>query len=277
MFYKFYKPSNVYSNQEIRKLGKKINAKKIGHSGILDQLASGLMIVATDSDTRLLEYLSDKNKAYIVKARFNYSSNTLDTMGEIKKENFQLIFLEDLIKAVDTVSKRKTQIPPLYSAKKINGKRAYNLARNKQTFELKPQNIEVFDYKILDFNFEKQEYTIYFYVSEGTYIRSLLSDIAKELNNASVMFELKRTQVGKIKLGTLKASEFQSLEIDKLFEIPYFFLNLHQNQQLKYGRNFKFKHIDSCIMFLNSNKEVVCVGEVKQEVFYPRKIFLERL
>ncbi|MGZ9755918.1 tRNA pseudouridine(55) synthase TruB [Mycoplasma sp. 5912] len=277
MFYKFFKESGVYSNREIRALGKKLGVKKIGHSGILDQLASGLMIVATDSDTKLLDYISNKNKAYIAKAKFGYSSDTLDSNGDIQKENVKQVNLDNLQQAVYIICTQEFQIPPKYSAKRIKGRRAYDLARQGIDIELKSHKIKVIDYKILDFDYENQEYTIYFLVSNGTYIRVLLEDIAKQLNNSSIMTELKRIKVGNIDIDDLKPTEHQKISIFNLFDYNILKYTENEYKYLINGREFECDYDDGILMWSDAQNQIVSVGLVRNKIFFPKKVFLERL
>ncbi|QKT05201.1 tRNA pseudouridine(55) synthase TruB [Mycoplasma sp. OR1901] len=278
MFYKYHKATGTMTNKSVRGLSKVFFTKKIGHTGILDPLASGLIVVATEYDTKLLEYINHKNKIYIATSQLNLSSDTLDIDGDVTIHNFPKVTLEDLKRAIEIVTKRKTQIPPKYSSKKINGQHAYDLVRQGKEFELKPQNIEVIDYKLIDFDYEKQEYKIMFNVSEGTYIRTLLYDISLELNNTSVMTSLKRTGVGNVNLDDLDIEDYKQIDFDLLFDIESIYLTEEWSKKLFNGQSFKISKEDKDVFFIkNTNNEVCCVGRIESNFFYPKKVFTERL
>ncbi|MBN4083741.1 tRNA pseudouridine(55) synthase TruB [Mycoplasma sp. CSL10137] len=266
------------TNKSVRGLSKVLLTKKIGHTGILDPLASGLVIVATDYDTKLLEYINHKNKIYIANSKFNLGSDTLDIDGELRSYNFPKIKLEELKKAIETVSKRQSQIPPKFSSKKINGQHAYKLAREGKEFELKPQKIKVLEYELISFDYDKQEYEIMFNVSEGTYIRTLLYDISLELNNSSVMTSLKRIGVGKILLDNLEIQKYEKISFDLLFDINSISLTEEIYIKVFNGQSFRISKKDENVFFIkNINNDVCCVGKIKDNFFYPKKVFKERL
>ncbi|WP_322900685.1 tRNA pseudouridine(55) synthase TruB [Mycoplasmopsis felis] len=278
MFYKYHKETNAFSNQTIRQLGKELKVNKVGHTGILDPLASGLMIIATDYDTKLLEYIANKNKVYIATSKLHWNSETLDITGNLTYQENKKVSIEQLKKAIELVCSRTTQIPPKYSAKKINGQRAYDLARENKEFSIKEQKIKVLEYELLNFDYEKQEYIIKFNVSEGTYIRTLLYDISLELNTVSAMSSLKRTGVGNVLLDDLKEKEYQAISLNDLFDIEMYFINKEQAKIIMNGQSIKIKTKNELVFLLNPiTKEVCCVGIVKDNIFYPKKVFNERL
>lgn len=284
MFYKYYKKSGVYTNSEVRKLGRSLGAKKVGHSGILDPLAQGLILVATDADTRLLEFINFKNKKYVAKCKFGYFSDTLDTDAEQihKLENPALITKENLLIALEKIRQLKEQLPPKYSAKKINGVRAYVYARENKGVELKMQKIEILDASLIEFDAQKQEATFAFDVSEGTYIRSLLRDIAALCNTEMVMSYLKRDAVGLVKLEKLEPEQYSEISYDLIFDLSKFALNEKQVLDLSFGREIKAFSTNMTnlekVLLINKSTNLICaVGEFKNGRIYPKKVFPERL
>ncbi|VEU70273.1 tRNA pseudouridine(55) synthase TruB [Mycoplasmopsis glycophila] len=277
MFYKYNKPKGIYANKAIRDLGKKINTKKIGHTGILDPLASGLMIVATEEDTKLLQYIENKTKTYLAKCKFGFKSDSYDIDTEVINLNLPLVTKDEILKSIEIVKHFTEQIPPIYSAKKINGKKAYDYAREKQQINLKPQKIKIYKLELIDFSFEKQEATFYMHVSEGSYVRSILVDIAKQFNNSCVMTELKRIACGNIELNSLLEDCYEEIKIDQIIQLPKFKLNDYEKEQLKYGRRFSSKLPNGVVFALNSKNEIAAIGEIKENRFAPKKVFTERL
>ncbi|WLP85423.1 tRNA pseudouridine(55) synthase TruB [Mycoplasma seminis] len=278
MFYKFNKPSGVFANKTVRSLQKELNASKIGHTGILDPLAEGLMLVATDFETKMLQYIDDKNKTYIAKALFGKSSDTYDIDGEIITHNEEKITLEELNDAIAYMKTTTSQIPPIFSAKKINGKKAYDYARNNEEVTLREQKIKIFKYDLLEFNYEKQVATLEIMVSEGTYIRSILVDTAAYVNKHCLMSYLKRTQVGNIALDNLPVGKYEAVSIESLINFEIVNLDEFSYKYLKNGNEFKLHKPDGYYLINNPKINLICaIGEVKNNVFHPKKVALERI
>lgn len=183
----------------IYKLRKILNIKKIGHSGTLDPLAQGVLQVGVGNASRLLEYLSE-GKSYIADIKFGYTSDTCDNEGEktfISEPKFNK---EELICALENFRGKIEQIPPKYSAIKINGKKLCDLARqNKSLPEIKPRQVEIFKIELLKFN-NKDEAQIFVHCSKGTYIRSIVRDLGDILGCGAYMSELIRTQAGNFRI-----------------------------------------------------------------------------
>ncbi|MFV8401443.1 tRNA pseudouridine(55) synthase TruB [Mycoplasma sp. 005V] len=278
MFYKFYKPTTVFANKTVRSLQRELNASKIGHIGILDPLAEGLMIVATDFETKLLQYVDNKNKSYIAKVKFGYFSDTYDSDGVVEKSNESAITESELLNAIEYISQTTTQIPPIFSAKKINGKKAYEYARNNEEIELKAQNIKIFTYKLLEFDYQKQEAQVYLEVSEGTYIRTILVDTAKYCNKHAIMTALKRTQVGNVKLDNLKENEYAPIAISDIISLPILILKNENIKAIEHGNSFKIVTADGMYLLKNPANNLICaIGQVTNNIFQPKKVALERI
>ncbi|SJZ45565.1 tRNA pseudouridine(55) synthase TruB [Mycoplasmopsis verecunda] len=278
MFYKFNKPTGVYANKTVRSLQRELKASKIGHIGILDPLAEGLMIVATDFETKLLQYIDNKSKTYIAKAKLHYSSETYDTDSELIFHNEEKISLEQLINAVKYMKTTTSQLPPIWSAKKISGKKAYEYARNDEQVILKEQSINIHKYEILNFDYDKQEAKFLISVSEGTYIRSLLVDTAKYLNIHCVMSELKRIQVGKISLGNLQPNDYELIPVEELINLKQIELSIQDKKYIQNGNAFYCKNDNGMYLLINPANNLICaIGEIKDNIFQPKKVALERV
>ncbi|QCZ36760.1 tRNA pseudouridine(55) synthase TruB [Mycoplasma nasistruthionis] len=279
MFYKFHKQSGTFANNSVRKLSKSLNTKKIGHSGILDPLASGLMIVATDFETKLLEFIDNKNKTYIATCLFGYTNDSLDTDLPLIQIDTPKITKEMFEEAIQKAKAFKTQIPPIYSAKKIDGKKAYEYARNNEKVELRPQQIEVYKYQLLNFDYSKQEAKVLIEVSEGTYIRTLLNDTAKLVNSCCVMSSLVRTKIGEIELDNLSENQTQKIDFWDLISMPTIKLMPDMFIKLSNGNPIQLntKMPNTKALMINSLGLVASVGEIKENIFYPKKTALERI
>ncbi len=200
-FYFINKPKTWTSQDLCTKFKKIYNFDKVGHSGTLDPNAEGAMLIATNKYTKLFDYISNKDKTYIVKSLFGYDSETLDIDSEFNKIhtiNLNEIKLE-FTEAVNNKIGKSFQIPPKYSAVQVKGKRLYKYAREGREIDIPKRKINVKEIKILSLDNEKAEIKVK--VSEGTYIRSLIRDIAKDINTFGIVSELKRIAIGNIDIN----------------------------------------------------------------------------
>lgn len=184
--------------------------KKVGHTGTLDPDAEGVLPVCLGNATKLCDMLTDKRKEYVATFLLGKRTDTLDISGSVLEEKEPTVSKEALTEAIFSFVGGYDQIPPMYSAKKIDGKKLYDIAREGKTIERKPSHVEIYDIEILDINIPY--FTIRVSCGKGTYIRSLGEDIASKCNELSVMTSLKRTKV----------SEFSSedaLTLSELTEI----------------------------------------------------------
>lgn len=217
-----------YTSHDVVACVKKMAKTKTGHTGTLDPNATGVLPLLIGDATKVSKYLINHDKEYEVELQLGKKTTTADIEGEIieEKEVPQWIFsnikkLEDELQ--DFVGKQ-TQIPPIYSAIKVNGKKLYEYARKNQEVKIKPRNIEIYSIKLIRTN--KNENTIKFKVScsKGTYIRSLCEDIAKKLETVGFMKNLRRTQVGQFKIENAKTLDNINFEKD-LISIEELFKN----------------------------------------------------
>jgi len=193
------KPIGITSFRVVQILRKITGIRKIGHTGTLDPFASGLLPVCIGKATRTVNMLSDKPKTYRAKLKFGEKTDTGDIEGNIMNTVQITNLTEENIKRIaNQMLKITEQIPPKYSAKKVNGQRAYKLARNNIDFELCSVPIEIKEFQIIriELPFVTYETT----VSKGTYIRSLSETFAEKCGSIAVTTELKRTKIGNLKL-----------------------------------------------------------------------------
>ncbi|MGL5357526.1 MAG: tRNA pseudouridine(55) synthase TruB [Metamycoplasmataceae bacterium] len=221
------KEKGLSSFKAIKDFSRKYNYKKIGHSGTLDPLASGLLLVATENDTKLLEFIENKTKKYIAEATIGSISDTYDSEGEIVPFSDYVPTKEELNICLNSFLGKSQQIPPKFSAKKINGKRGYELARKGKDFVLEPSLIEIFNIELL--SYDKNSFSFSVEVSSGTYIRSLIYDIGQKLKCGSYMSGLERVVVNGISDEFLEKPipydllfSFETINFDKREEIKLF-------------------------------------------------------
>lgn len=191
-----YKEKGFTSFDVVAKLRGILHIKKIGHTGTLDPDAEGVLPVCIGKATKVCELLTDKDKTYRAVVKLGVTTDTLDLSGKIRSQVKSHICREELQAAAEQFVGEISQIPPMYSAIKINGKRLYQLAREGKTVERKPRNVVIHSLEIIHFSEENQEFTMEVSCSKGTYIRTLCDDIGQKLGCGAAMKELLRTKVG---------------------------------------------------------------------------------
>lgn len=215
------KPAGITSHDVVAKVRKALKTKKVGHTGTLDPLATGVLIVCVEKATKLVNYLTCDEKTYEVEMKFGIKTDTGDITGKIIDEDPNYDIDISIIK--NTMNKfigKQKQIPPMYSAIKINGKKLYELAREGIEIEREARKIEIFDIRNIEWKNEILKYTVH--CSKGTYVRSLCEDIAKELGTIGTMTNLRRIQSGKFQIkDAIKIediSEEKIISMEKLFD-----------------------------------------------------------
>lgn len=215
------KPNGITSHDVVSKVRKALKTKRVGHTGTLDPLATGVLVVCVEKATKLVNYLTCDEKTYEVEMKFGIKTDTGDITGKVIGEDTNYdIDLDKIKEAIKKFIGKQKQIPPMYSAIKVNGKKLYELAREGIEIEREAREIEVFEIKNLEWKNGILKYTVH--CSKGTYVRSLCEDIAKELGTVGTMTNLKRIQSGEfqikdaIKINDI--SEEKIISIEKLFD-----------------------------------------------------------
>ena len=197
------KEKGISSFGVVAKVRKILNTKKVGHSGTLDPNATGLLPILIGSGTKVSKYLIEHDKTYIATLKLGIKTTTADEEGEIIQTDNVVLAKENEKKYIEILKSfigKSLQIPPMYSAIKVNGKKLYEYAREEKAVEIKPRDIEIYDLKIIEINYEQNEIIYEVACSKGTYIRSLCEDIAKALGTVGYMKELKRVIVDSFRL-----------------------------------------------------------------------------
>lgn len=192
------KPLGISSHTLVNKLRKIIGIRRIGHTGTLDPLANGLMVLCIGRATKLSEDFLTSTKEYIADIDFGYETDTLDSEGSILYRSNNSPSLLELKNTLLELSNITTQTPPIYSAIKVNGVRAYKIARKDMNFTLDKREIKILQYELIDFKDSRAK--VKFKVSKGTYIRSLVRDLGILCNSRATMTGLRRTAIGDFKI-----------------------------------------------------------------------------
>lgn len=196
------KPEGWTSQDICTKLRHRLHIKKIGHTGTLDPMATGVLPVCIGKATRIIEYYDDDRKTYHACMKLGYTSDTLDIWGNMERSgDFSNVTEEMILSAFAAYTGSIEQIPPKYSALKINGKRAYDLAREGQEFEIRSRRIMIYSNMVTGIDLASGEVEFDVTCSKGTYIRTICDDIGRTLGCGAVMSSLERTASGYFRIG----------------------------------------------------------------------------
>ena len=188
------KSKGITSFGVVNKLRKILGEKRIGHTGTLDPLASGVLVCLVGRPCVLSNYIMSSNKTYIAKLKLGVKTDTYDITGEVLENSEKTVTQDEFSSVVNSFLGESLQLPPMFSAKKVNGQKLYELARRGEEIERKPSKIFVEKIEIL--NFLENEAEILVTCSKGTYIRSLINDIGEKLGCFATMTDLIRTHNG---------------------------------------------------------------------------------
>ena len=268
------KQKGYTSHDVIAKLRKILNTKKIGHTGTLDPNATGVLPILINQGTKLSAYLMEHDKEYEVTLKLGIRTDTFDEEGKIlEKVNVDFNKLEPVEKVLESFIGRQSQIPPMYSAIKVNGKKLYEYARSGKKVEIEPRNIEIYGIKLQRINTNENEIHFMVKCSKGTYIRSLCVDIAKKLGTIGYMKELNRTKVGNFFIEnsvTLEKLEnnYETLE-KNIITFQRFFekrpnIYLTNSELSKFLNGVKINKVyENGIYNIYKNKEYIGIGKIE--------------
>ena len=271
-FLNLYKPSGMSSNYVLTLIKRKFKGAKIGHMGTLDPLASGVLPVAFGKSTRLFDFLLDKEKVYVAEFTFGYETDTLDRGGSVIKTSSVIPTIFEIEDALNKIVGVVDQIPPLYSAKNVNGKRSYDLARNGVFVELKPKKVTINSVKLLE-QISSISYKFLIKCKGGTYIRSIARDLAYNLNTVATMTALERTKSGVFTIDNSKSiEEILNLDVVNNILIPpenvinfdKLILNSKNTSDLLNGRKFIID-VENATYKVYGNNEFLGVGIVNNK------------
>lgn len=261
------KPKGISSNKVVNIVKHALKAKKCGHLGTLDLEGEGLLPVTVNKGTKLFDFFLQKDKTYEANFVFGLETDTLDTSGKVVKEKEANFTFKELEEAVKNMIGKYDQMPPQYSAKKVNGKVGYKEARNGGTLDLSPKEVEIYDFKILR-QIEKNLYRFEITCSSGTYIRSIARDLAYHLGTYGSMQCILRTRCGifclkdAYTLDEIEKGDFKIIPCDSVFNLPKITLNEKENFKILNGQVLDYGKKDGEYK-LYFDKKFLGLGEVK--------------
>ena len=200
-FFNVYKEAG-YTSHDVVAIIRKLTRGKVGHTGTLDPQAEGVLPICLGRATKLADMIMGHDKSYIAEVVLGLATDTGDMTGQVLKRSPVDFDEAAITRVVEGFSGPQMQVPPMYSAIKIGGKKLYELARKGQTIERKPREVNIAAIKVLEFHAEKNSFVIDVTCSKGTYIRSLCMDIGEALGTVAAMGSLLRTRSGAFSLDT---------------------------------------------------------------------------
>lgn len=211
-----FKPRGMTSHDAVYVIRRLFKTKKVGHTGTLDPNATGVLPICVGKATRVSEYLLDVDKEYIGELTLNYATDTQDSDGVVINSSEKIVSLDEINNSFEKFRGNIEQVPPMYSALKVNGRKLYELAREGKTIERKPRKATINKLQILN-NYENKEIIFHTECSRGTYIRTLCDDIGKDLGTYGYMSFLIRVGVGNFKINnSYSIDALKNMEKDEL-------------------------------------------------------------
>lgn len=258
------KPKGITSRDVVNKVQKILNTKA-GHTGTLDPLATGTLVLTLGKATKLSEIITKETKEYEAEAIFGIETDTLDTEGEILKEKPSILDKDEVIKTLNSFKTTYKQEVPKYSAVKIGGKKLYEYARANIEVKLPKKDVTIYDIKLLDFKIKDNKTIIKFYVkvSKGTYVRSLIRDISQKLNTIGTMSNLKRISQGKFNIDNsftledIEKGNYQIISIKEAIDIPI--KEVDDDIKIKILNGVPLNGEEEKILFLDENDNELAI------------------
>ncbi len=280
------KPKNITSFKVVQRLRKILNIKKIGHAGTLDPFATGVLAVAVGEATKSIHYFN-QNKVYIFNVVFGESRDTDDITGKTINKSNIIPTKEAIDQCLRKFIGKHAQVPPQYSAVKVNGKRAYKLARNNQKFLIQSKDVFIKYVECIEIK-NKNEYCFNLECSSGTYVRSIARDLGKMLGTYAYVSELRRVKIGKIEeKDIILLDKFEELvHIGKHFEvmhsirdvlddIPAVLIDQELSLKFQNGLSFEYsnKKSENDYLLIETKKKFVGIGKAVEGKIKPVRVF----
>ncbi len=265
------KPKGITSRDVVDKVVKKYNTKKVGHTGTLDPLATGVLVICVGRATKLVSELTSTEKEYIASVKLGVKTDTIDSMGSILFEEDSIKTKEEIENALNSFKGSYDQEVPIYSAVKINGKKLYEYAREGTKIELPKRKVEIKEIELIDNIEYKDNKTLFKFrcvVSKGTYIRSLINDIALRLDTIGIMTNLRRIRQGDFKIeDSIKLDDISDNSLRDIIDIlPYKKIEITDDIRKKVLNGALIDNIynEETILFIENN-EAVALYKISKE------------
>lgn len=279
-FLNIYKPVGMTSHDVVSVLRRVTKIKQIGHTGTLDPFAEGVLPICIGKATRLIEYLQD-DKEYLATVQFGAATNTFDLDGEKVFTSDKKVSLDDIKEGLKSFEGEIFQLPPIFSAIKVKGKKLYEYARKGEEVEIQPRKVVIENIELKNFDEELQQAQILLKCSKGTYIRSIANDLGKNLGCGGYLIKLIRTQAGKFRVEN--SVQLDGIDVESNLINPLDILNLPKiavdNDDLARIKNGMpiYKTCDKIGNFVSliyNDVEICAVGIADGEKIKLKKVFI---
>lgn len=279
-FLNIYKPVGMTSHDVVSVLRRVTKIKQIGHTGTLDPFAEGVLPICIGKATRLIEYLQD-DKEYLATVQFGAATNTYDLDGEKVFTSDKKVSRDDIKEGLKSFEGEILQLPPIFSAIKVKGKKLYEYARKGEEVEIQPRKVVIENIELKNFDEELQQAQILLKCSKGTYIRSIANDLGKNLGCGGYLIKLIRTQAGKFRVEN--SVQLDRIDVESNLINPLDILNLPKiavdNDDLGRIKNGMpiYKTCDKIGNFVSliyNDVEICAVGIADGEKIKLKKVFI---
>lgn len=266
------KPEGYTSRDVVNIVSHVLHEKRVGHTGTLDPLATGVLVICIGKYTKLVDLLTSLNKEYIAEIKLGIETDTLDITGNILKKEKVHVEKLDLLKVFSKFIGEYQMEVPKYSAIKVNGKKLYEYARNEEKVELPVKTVHIYELELLSFYQDIVSFRCL--VEKGTYIRSLIRDMMKKLNIIGTMNHLVRTKQGNFKvedaysLEEIENNQFQLLSISDVLNISKYELNELEYKKVCNG-NRVYLNFEKSMVLLMYHGEEIAIYQKDQELYKP--------
>ena len=264
------KPQGITSFKLVEKVRRMLGNEKAGHTGTLDPLASGLMRLTIGKATKILPYIVSHTKEYVAVLKLGFSTDTLDVTGTVTAEK-EIVPIDkaQVEKVLKEFLGKSQQLPPMYSAKKVNGRKLYEYARNNVEIERKPADIEIFEIELI--SIDDDEIRFRTLCSAGTYIRTLCQEIAYKLNNEGCMKELIRSGIDRYSLEdsyTLDDIEKGNYALLDSYEVlnDYQYVEMEDLTDVLNGKPLRLERSDD-VVFITNDHRIIAAYQKDGDVY----------
>ena len=269
------KEKDCTSRDVVNSVSKILGTKKVGHTGTLDPMATGVLVMCIGKCTKLVDMITCDEKEYIAGVKLGILTDTLDTTGNVLKSESVNFSRDEIVNVLKSMTGEYEQEVPIYSAVKINGKKLYEYARNGEKVELPKRMVNIKEIELIS-DIEYSNKTINFnikcLVSKGTYIRSLVRDIAKKLGTIGVMSSLKRTKQGKFSIDEayslldIKEGNYKIIDIGTYFKDMYkVIVDDKLKKEILNGKILDNTYKYDKILFVDKNNNVLAIYSIYEK------------
>lgn len=257
------KQSGMTSRDVVNKISKIFKTKKVGHTGTLDPLATGVLVVCINKATKLADRITSNDKEYIAECMLGIETDTIDIEGKVLQEKKAIINKSEIISILNEFKGSYNQEVPKYSAVKIKGKKLYEYARENKDIKLPSRKVIIKDIKLIGdpvYENNKTKFNFFCCVSKGTYIRSLIRDIAYSLDTVGIMTNLRRIKQGKFKIDDAvlldKISNKDLIPISDILGVKKIELSDNIEKKVLNGAKIENIYNEDEVLFMKGKKEI---------------------